>query len=76
VGIRPGEKLHEDLISEHDSLHTVDAGDFFVITPEADWWPGSAWSDAPLVPADFSYRSDLNDRWLSVEEIGALIASV
>ena len=39
VGIRPGEKLHEEMISETDSRRTVDLGDYYVIRPDLDWWP-------------------------------------
>lgn len=69
TGIRPGEKLREDLLSPDEARSTVDAGEFFVVRPTADWWPPEAWSDLPSVDENLQYRSDLNDRWLSVDEI-------
>jgi UDP-N-acetylglucosamine 4,6-dehydratase len=72
VGIRPGEKLHEQMISVEDARRTVDAGDFFVVKPEADWWDTAAWEGAKAVPEGFSYTSDTNDVWLSVDELRAM----
>ena len=45
VGIRPGEKLHEMMISRDEARHTLDAGDRFVILPEHPWWGTGNWSD-------------------------------
>ena len=67
VGIRPGEKLHETLISEEEARHAVDAGDHYLILPEA-WWAERGW-DGEALPEGFRYSSDTNDRWLSVEEL-------
>jgi UDP-N-acetylglucosamine 4,6-dehydratase len=72
IGIRPGEKVHEQMISIDDSRRTADAGDFYVIQPDADWWEDDKWSAASPVPEGFSYTSDLNDRWLSVEDLRVL----
>lgn len=72
IGIRPGEKVHEQMISIDDSRRTADAGDFYVIQPDADWWEDNKWSAASPVPEGFSYTSDLNDRWLSVEDLRVL----
>jgi len=72
VGIRPGEKLHEEMIGSDDARRTLDAGQHYVVCPEADWWNPSAWT-APSVPEGFRYTSDSNDSWLSVEELRGLI---
>lgn len=77
VGIRPGEKLHEEMISEHDSFRTFALSDRYVITPvveasQRDFeYPGGT-----PVEAGFSYRSDTNDWILTVEEIRELLSSV
>lgn len=70
TGIRPGEKLHELLITADESRHTVDAGDVYVVLPEHPWWTAvNRWaSSAPLVDG-FCYASDTNERFLSVEEL-------
>ena len=65
VGIRPGEKLHEEMISIDDARRTVDAGEFYVLMPDADWWEASNWANAKPVPAGFRYSSDANDWWLT-----------
>jgi UDP-N-acetylglucosamine 4,6-dehydratase len=69
VGIRPGEKLHEEMISVDDARRTVDAGEFYVMLPDADWWDGGNWADARPVQEGFRYSSDANDHWLTVDEL-------
>lgn len=71
AGIRPGEKLHELMISEDDARHTLDMGDYYIIQPEYNWWRGE--HQGKKLPEGFSYSSDTNDRWLSVEELGGMI---
>lgn len=72
VGIRPGEKLHEEMITVHDSHNTWDTGKYYVICP-ASTFPSRATEslppDAKKVPVGFSYNSGTNDRFLTVEEI-------
>ena len=72
VGIRPGEKLHEEMISADDSYRTLRQADRYVVQPTVrEWWfkqpPGEP------VPADFSYRSDTNDQWLTKERLREMI---
>jgi len=74
VGIRPGEKLHEVLITADESRHAVDLGDVFAVLPEQPWWvenPG--WPDGKPLEDGFAYSSDTNDRWLSVDELRDLL---
>lgn len=75
VGIRPGEKLHEEMISASDARSTLDVGDRYVIQPELDFWPKQRLDGIPLRDG-FSYASDTNDRWLTVEELRAMVADV
>ncbi|MEW1654062.1 UDP-N-acetylglucosamine 4,6-dehydratase (inverting) [Streptomyces sp. NPDC093707] len=73
VGLRPGEKLHEEMISAVDAIRTYQHGDRFTILPQC----GVADEDMPVagrLPDGFCYRSDTNDQWLSVSEIQELIA--
>ena len=73
VGIRPGEKLHEEMISENDSRRTYEFDDHYVIAPMLDSWLTSpTFANGKLVPEDFSYCSDTNDQWLSVDQIREL----
>lgn len=66
VGIRPGEKLHETMITSEDSRHTIDIGTYYVIKPETFGYKGP---EGTPVPEGFSYNSGTNEAWLSVEEL-------
>jgi UDP-N-acetylglucosamine 4,6-dehydratase len=73
VGVRPGEKLHEVLLTSDESARAVDAGGYFVIKPLFHWWESANWEDGiPLAP-DFQYSSDKNSRWLDPPELAAMI---
>ena len=73
VGIRPGEKLHEVLISRDESRYTLELEDMFVIQPVHPWWRQASWSQGKPLPDGFKYASDKNDRWLTVEELRHMI---
>lgn len=75
VGIRPGEKLHEVLITRDDARHTLEFEDHFVIEPEFHWWSSETHvvGGGRPVPDGFEYTSDKNDRWLTVEQLRELI---
>ncbi|HET6380854.1 MAG TPA: UDP-N-acetylglucosamine 4,6-dehydratase (inverting) [candidate division Zixibacteria bacterium] len=75
VGIRPGEKLHEEMISAPDSRRTLDMGTYYVIQPELDWWPEQQLEGTP-VPEGFSYASDTNTEWLDVDQLRTMLADV
>jgi UDP-N-acetylglucosamine 4,6-dehydratase len=68
VGIRPGEKLHEMMISADDARSTVDLGDRYAIEPAFVEWPRQRLAGKPL-PEDFSYASDTNEHWLTGAEL-------
>lgn len=72
VGIRPGEKLHEEMISVDDARRTLDIGDRYVIQPEFPWWESTHLSGTP-VPEGFAYTSDRNDDWLDVPALRAML---
>ncbi len=75
IGIRPGEKLHEVLVTNDESRHTIDAGDVYVVLPEHPWWVERPESVAGKPLEDgFVYSSDRNDRWLSSAELTALLS--
>jgi UDP-N-acetylglucosamine 4,6-dehydratase len=64
VGIRPGEKLHEIMISSDDARSTVDLGDRFAIEPMFVEYARQPF-DGPRPPENFCYASDTNDDWLT-----------
>ena len=66
TGIRPGEKLHEMMITSEDSRTTLDLGDRFVIEPSVSLWGRKSFIDDGAVPVEegFSYSSDTNESWL------------
>ncbi|MCX5796571.1 MAG: UDP-N-acetylglucosamine 4,6-dehydratase (inverting) [Elusimicrobia bacterium] len=72
VGVRPGEKIHEILITEDEAARSLDLGDIFVVKPNFHWWGPDNWREGTAVPAGFRYTSDANDRWLTPPEIRAL----
>lgn len=69
VGIRPGEKLNEVLVSEDEARHTVELDDMFVIQPTHPWWDGSIWEEAKPLPDGFRYASNENAPALAPEEL-------
>ncbi|GGK34099.1 UDP-N-acetylglucosamine 4,6-dehydratase (inverting) [Caldalkalibacillus thermarum] len=73
VGIRPGEKLHEVMITEDDARRTIEYDNYYVIQPEFPWWRKEYTNGGRPLPDGFSYSSDKNDWWLSVEELKALL---
>jgi len=75
VGIRPGEKLHEVLISEDESRSTVELEDMYVVQPSVSAWFGHDWqAEGKMLPAGFRFGSDNNPLWLSVEQIREMVA--
>ncbi|MEE9603344.1 MAG: polysaccharide biosynthesis protein, partial [Thermoguttaceae bacterium] len=69
IGIRPGERLHEAMISVDEARHTVLAKDRYIIFPEFPWWTTDRWDDGESLPEGFEYTSDKNDQWLSLDEL-------
>lgn len=76
VGIRPGEKLHEEMITETDGLNTIELGRHFVILPSNRLWDVNEYSrtfGGRLCEYGFRYSSGTNTEWLSVEQLRDLI---
>ncbi len=72
VGIRPGEKLHEEMITETDSLSTIETKKYYVIMPFSPIWNTEEYLKhfgASFVEEGFKYNSGTNDEWLTVEQI-------
>jgi len=71
IGIRPGEKLHEQMISQEDALHTYEYSDFYKILPSINGWceDVNRIKDGVKVPPDFTYSSETNDEWMKPADL-------
>lgn len=80
VGIRPGEKLHEEMITDTDSLNTIDLGKYYAILPSVSFtYTEKEYLDhhkATKVPFGFKYNSGTNEEWESVESLRSKIANI
>ena len=77
IGIRPGEKIHEQMITKEDAPFTVEFDDFYIILPQINingvW---EYYKDAKRVPPTFEYNSGSNDWWLTIPEMKKLISEL
>jgi FlaA1/EpsC-like NDP-sugar epimerase len=76
VGIRPGEKIHEEMITSSDSFTTYDLGKYYAILPQTTDWNLQEYIkhfNAKKVTKSFQYNSGENSDWLSIEDIRTLI---
>ena len=77
VGIRPGEKLHEEMISDSDSINTIDLGKYYAILPSIKLeYSESEYMEhhkAEKVPFGFKYNSETNDKWETVSSLQTLV---
>ncbi len=69
IGIRPGEKMHEEMISTEDARRTVKRPDRYVVQPTLALWGGFKEATGDAVPEGFAYTSDKNDQWLDVAQL-------
>jgi UDP-N-acetylglucosamine 4,6-dehydratase len=78
VGIRPGEKLHEIMITRDDAANALEFDDFYVVRPAFSWWEqreadnGGFKAGRPVADG-FQYSSDTNDRWLDADAFRAMV---
>ena len=77
VGIRPGEKIHEQMITVADAPNTIELDDYYIILPQIDFDNiKHKYPNAKRVSENFEYHSGNNDRWLTVEEMKKLISEI
>jgi UDP-N-acetylglucosamine 4,6-dehydratase len=73
IGVRPGEKLHEILISEDEVRQTLELDDMFVIKPAHPWWQVGNWVKGQAVPDGFRFASNSNPQWLTINELKQMV---
>lgn len=76
VGIRPGEKIHEVMIPYDEARNTLEYKDYYAVTPQFEWWGGDSVKvrrGGKKVPDDFVYQSNINDDWLSADDMRELL---
>lgn len=72
IGIRPGEKIHEILLTKEEAVHTRETDDCFIIEPEFSFWDSGNFKEYKFLPNIFEYASNTNDKWITkgrMEEI-------
>ena len=76
VGIRPGEKLHEQMIGSEDALHTYEYPEYFKILPAINNWSSDPYriKDGIKVSENFNYSSDNNSEWMNIESLQTWIS--
>ena len=78
IGIRPGEKLHEQMITRDDGRQTIELHDRYIITPQFNFWSDEYYKDnkATSVAEDFDYSSDTNEEWLDDKQFLELLKMI
>ncbi len=69
IGIRPGEKLHEVLVTEEEGRNTVSYNGIYVVMPQFSWWKRDNYRSGKKLPDGFYYCSKENDHWIGVEDL-------
>lgn len=73
IGIRPGEKLHESLITEEDGRNTILYEGMYVVMPALSWWERKNYTTGRSVEDGFTYCSDNNSEWLGVDDLSEIV---
>ena len=79
IGIRPGEKIHEVMISSDDAINTLEFDTYFVIQPSHPWWDNLEYinfNGGREVDESFTYSSGNNTQWLTIDKLKKMIANL
>ena len=76
IGVRPGEKLHEVLLTEEEALHAKEFDKFFIIEPEYPFWQKDNFKEGKSLPEGFKYSSDTNKEWLTKEKLRYFLKNI
>jgi len=73
IGIRPGEKINEVLLTEEEVHHTKEFDNYFVVEPEHRFWGKGNYKEGKLLSSNFAYSSDNNDHWITKAELNKML---
>ena len=73
IGIRPGEKIHEVLITEEEGRYAIEYNGMYIILPNYSWWNRQNYTTGKKLPKGFTYMSNTNMDWLSVNDLKTII---
>ncbi len=76
IGIRPGEKLHEILLTKEETRHAREFDEYFIIEPEYPFWGKDNYQDGKLVPDGFRYTSETNDQWITEDQMREILKNL
>lgn len=76
IGIRPGEKLNEVLISTEEAKHSREFDRYFVVEPEFPFWNQENYQDGRALPLEFKYSSDTNKEWITKEQMRKILKNL
>lgn len=76
TGIRSGEKIHEVLLTDDESRHSLEFNDKFIVEPEYHWWNWENWKGGKKLPDSFRYTSDNNPVWLKDEALMDMVEEI
>ena len=76
IGIRPGEKIHEVLLTTEEARHSSAFDDYFAIYPSFPFWRESDYPRGQELPPGFSYSSDANDQWLDADALREMVSGI
>ena len=73
IGIRPGEKINEILLTGEEAHHTKEFDNYFIVKPEHHFWGKGNYKKGKLLPSNFKYSSGNNDHWLTKAELNKML---
>ena len=73
IGIRPGEKINEILLTDEEALHSKEFDNYFVVEPEHHFWGKGNYKKGKLLPSNYVYSSGNNDHWITKEELKEIL---